>query len=94
MQFRPKTQKSGLDSAIDECLHNMTMYPEYSDEYAKMADQLTKLYKLKETKDSRRVSPDTTAVVGGNILIALIVVAYEQKNVITTKVLSFFAKAR
>ena len=37
-------------------------------EYAKMADQLVKLYKLKEVDSKRKISPDTLATVLGNLI--------------------------
>lgn len=49
-----------------------------------------------EEQDQRpfyaRVSPDAVATVAGNLLIALIVIKYEQKSVVSTKVLSFLRK--
>jgi hypothetical protein len=39
-----------------------------------------------------RVSPDTLVIVAGNILIVVGIVLFEQKNVITTKALSFISR--
>lgn len=65
-----------------------------SPEYAKMRAHLTELYSLKKQDASTRVSPDTLAVVAGNLAIALLIVSYEQKNVVTSKVLGFLSKVR
>lgn len=49
-----------------------------------------------EEKDSRpfyeRVDPSTVLTVAGNFVVALIVVKYEQRNVISSKVMSFMKK--
>ena len=65
-----------------------------SAEYATMRAHLTELYSLKKQDASTRVSPDTLAVVAGNLAIALLIVSYEQKNVVTSKVLGFLSKVR
>jgi hypothetical protein len=39
-----------------------------------------------------RVDPNTVVTVAGNLLVALIVIKYEQKSVIATKVMSFMRK--
>jgi Na+-translocating ferredoxin:NAD+ oxidoreductase RnfG subunit len=49
-----------------------------------------------EEQDSRpfymRVEPGTVVTVAGNLVIALIVIKYEQRSVISTKVMSFMKK--
>lgn len=87
-------EKSGLDKAIDECLACLASYPEYSDEYARAVKQLVKLYKLKETKTPGSVDPNVLLTVGGNLVIALVLIAFEQNHVITTRIHSFLTKVR
>jgi hypothetical protein len=49
-----------------------------------------------EEQDERpffeRIDPDTVLTVAGNLLVALIVIKYEQRSVISSKVLSFMRK--
>lgn len=65
-----------------------------SAEYAKMRAHLSELYSLKERNAPSRLSPDTVAVVLGNLVVAVVVVKYEQLNVVTTKALNFLSKVR
>lgn len=90
--------KSGLEREIDRLLEQMILFSGEDKEYAEMVDQLSKLYKCKEVdqqvKFSRRISPDTFAVVGGNILGILLIVGHERANVVTSKAMSLLTKLR
>ena len=92
MLKKKHAEKSGLDLAIDQILAEMLGYECDSDEYNAMTDQLKKLYKLKALDKPERVSRDTLALIGGNILVALVIVAYEQKSIVTTKAPAFLMK--
>lgn len=87
-------EKSGLDLAIDQILNEMQGYTCDEAEYDAMTDQLKKLYKLKRVDSPEKVSKDTLALIAGNLLVALVIVAYEQKAVITTKATQFMLKSR
>ena len=76
-------EKSGLDEAIDSVLAEMASVNADSDEYAKMVDQLVKLYPLKETEAKRKVSPDTMALIAGNLLGIMLIVGHERAHVVT-----------
>lgn len=94
MHFKPEKKAHQLDPVIDELLKELNDYPGYSEDYAKRVEQLEKLYKLRDGKTPDPMSQDTLVVVGGNVLIALILIGFEQKHVITTKAISFFSKLR
>lgn len=87
-------EKTKIDDAIDELLDEMKVFTGDSSEYAKMTDQLTKLHALKQNEKPDRVKPDTLAIIAGNIATALLIIGFEQKHVVTTKVTSFLAKLR
>lgn len=94
--FTTKTspEKTGLEKAIDRLHDDMQTVDPDSDQYAKMADNLTKLYKLRECdKPERRgPSPDTLALITANLIGIGIIVGYEQKHVVTSKALGFLKK--
>lgn len=78
-----------LDEAIAEVYSNMAGFTPDADEYAQMADQLTKLYALKEIENNswwQRTSPDAVIAASANLLAVGIVVGYEHNHIITTKV--------
>lgn len=90
--LRKQIEDQNLEKEIAALLSDMTEQDRSTREYAHMADQLVKLYSLREKK--KRVSPDTWAVVGGNLLGILAIVGHERANVITSKALSFVLKSR
>lgn len=83
-----------LDETIDECLSELRGFDAHSEDYAKIVDQLSKLYALKAADKPAGVCKDTLAVIAGNIAVALIVVNYEHAHVLTSRALSFLLKAR
>lgn len=93
-KWKRQPEKTKLEDALDELFSEMKSYAGYDEDYAKTADQVVKLYALKEHDNSKRLDPNTMAIVGGNLAIALIVIGFEQKHVVTTKVLNFLTKLR
>lgn len=94
--FTIKTQNedSGLEKAIAEVFREMAQHSGDSEEYAKLADQLTKLYSLKEIDSKRRISPDTLTLVAGNLFGIILIVGHERAHVVTSKALNFVMKLR
>lgn len=90
----PPDEKSGLQKAIDELFDDMASVQSDSEEYSSMVDQLSKLYSLKEIDRPKRVSPDTMAIVAGNLLGIILIVGHERMNVVTSKALNFVMKLR
>lgn len=94
--FTPKDpdEKSGLEKAIDTVLSEMATLSSDSEDYAKMVDQLTKLYSLKEIDQPKRISPDTLAIVLGHVVGILMIVGHERTHVVTSKAMQFVLKLR
>lgn len=90
--FTKPPAKTGLDKAIDTLLLKMSEQEPYSEEYAKMTDQLGKLYKAKDHESPRRVSPDTWAVISANLAGILLIIHHEKAGVVTSKALGFVRK--
>lgn len=86
-------EKSGLEKAIDEVHAQMALTINDPAEYAKHADNLTKLYKLREHDSKKRVSPDTLAMVAGNLAGIMLIVGHERAHVVTSKALTFVKAA-
>jgi Zn-dependent oligopeptidase len=63
-------------------------------EYSNMIDNLEKLYKAKDSEKSRKISPDTIAIIVGNLLGIGLILGYEKANVITSKAVAFVLKGR
>lgn len=89
-----KNDKSLLEEAIATLHDEMANYTGDTDEYTKMVDNLSKLYKLRENDSRKSVSPDTIAMILGNLATVAMIVGHERTNVITSKAIAFVGKLR
>lgn len=94
MFTRKPVEKTGLEKAIDDVHRQMETVEADSKEYSEMADNLTKLYKLREHDARPRVSPDTLAIVAGNLLGVIMIVGHERAHIITSKAMTFVTKLK
>lgn len=60
-----------------------------SDEYNTLLDRFERLTILQAARPGSRVSPDTMAIVGANLIGILVIVGYEQGHVIASRALNF-----
>ncbi len=87
-KFR-RDEQTIYDDPIIRILTEMDDYGPDSEEYLTLLPHLERLSKLKAETSPKRISPDTMVIVAGNLLGILIIVAYEQKHVMTSKGLGF-----
>lgn len=80
----PENQEA-LDDLIERVTDDMLLFGPTHEEYPQLLNQLERLTKLKVQEKPERVSRDTLAVIAANLVGILIVVAYEQKHVMTSK---------
>ena len=92
-RFELKT-KSVIDEPITAVLNDMNTYGPDSEEYSQLVDHLDRLIRLKQEEKRSRVSPDTMAIVAGNLLGILIIVAYEHNHVMASKATNFVLKTK
>lgn len=93
-KFTKKDKRTNLEMEIDHLLEDMMKVAPNSESYTTMAANLEVLYKAKSHERVRRVTPDTVAIVAGNLLGIALVLYHEKANVITTKALGFVIKGR
>lgn len=89
-----KRRESILDEPIDKILIEMKTYSPDTKEYQAAIEHLDRLMKLKAEERKFKISWDTVAIVAGGLLQVLVIVAYEQKHVMTSKGLGFVIKAK
>jgi len=78
------------DEPIAAVLTEMNTYGPDSPEYPALLASLEKLNSMKaNNKHIMRISPDTLAIVAGNLVGILIIVAYEQNHAMTSKGLNY-----
>lgn len=87
-------KKTKLEVEIDLVLDDMKEMYIDSDEYKASIEHLSKLYDIKSKDDTGRVSPDTMAVVVGNLLGIVLILKHEELNIVTSKALGFVLRGR
>lgn len=89
-----KKEKTMLEKEIEAVLLDMKdMYVD-SDEYEVALNHLSTLHEINSKEKKWNVSPDTMAVVAGNLLGIVLILKHEELNVITSKAMSFVIKGR
>lgn len=86
--------KPTLNDVIDDLLAQMHGQGADTPEYARMVEQLDKIYKLKEVDSKSHVSRDTWAIIGANLVGIVMIVGHERAHVVTSKAMSFLLKLR
>jgi hypothetical protein len=89
-----KNDTPELKKPIDRVLSEMEEHGPDAPEYPNLLSYLERLIALKRGNANSRVSPDTMMTVAGNLLGILIIVAYEQKHVMSSKGLGFILKPK
>lgn len=83
-----------LDEPIEKVLESLKTYDTTDAEFSDSLEYLERLAKLKSEKDQSRVDPNQIILVVGNLVGILVVVAYEQKHVWTSKAKNFELRAK
>jgi len=82
--FRNQTDTL-FDKQIDLVLKEMHLLKLGSEEYLTLLGCLERLNDLRLKEHREPISRDTIALIAGNLMGILLIVAYEQKHVITSK---------
>jgi len=91
---RPVDDNQALNRVIDDALQYMTGTPIDDENYDKMLTRLERLAKLRRNPDDRRVSPDTLAMILGNLVGIGMIVGHERAHVVTSKALMFIKQLK
>lgn len=92
MFARKEREETALDKVINE---NLRWLDPNSDDYMQSIEALERLYKLKQQETAMsKISPDTAAMIAGNIVGILLIIHYERANILASKALSFVLKLR
>lgn len=96
--FKNKTTEEhpALDAAIDAALLALQAHDPGSPEYAKITEQLERLYKLKVSapEPSKPLDVNVVLTVAGNLAGIGLILGYERAHIITTKALGFVLKSK
>ena len=91
--FNRREQEAHIDEQIDAIFSKMNDTEVDSEEYSELINHLERLEALKLQKKQKRASRDTWLVVGGNFMIAVLVVVFEKEHVWTSRVQIPFTKS-
>lgn len=87
----PKTE---IDDALTKALAELEVIDISDEKYGPALDRVVKLHKMKQESLPKRVSPDTKALVGANLVGIVMILSHEHAHVITSKALAFVLKPR
>lgn len=89
-----RRELTALDETMTMVLAEMKETNPSSPEFHAMLERLERLSKLRAQDAQKRVSPDTLAIVVGNLAGILLILNYERAHVVTSKALGFVMKLR
>jgi hypothetical protein len=89
-----KIETIKLNAELNRLLDEMDTIDTNSEEYEQLMTHLERINKLRTQERPQRVSRDTMLVVLGNLAGILVIVAFEQTHVMSSKALGFIPKAR
>ena len=93
MFWKPRT-KTKLDVEIEVKMDELRVIPARDEDYDRVLSQLERLYKMKEKEEPNRVSANTWALIGANLLGIMLIITHEYTTPITTKAISFIIRPR
>jgi hypothetical protein len=90
----PVDDNHQLNEVIDDALVYMHDYPIDSEDYDKILTRLERLTNLRQKPAERNVSPDTMAMIVGNLIGIMMIVGHERAHVVTSRALMFIKQLR
>lgn len=94
MTKQPSDKPASLQELIDLVQTQMLTEGADSEKFREMNDELERLYAMKKSNKSSRVSPDALVTVAGNLLGIGLILQHERLHIVTSKALSFVMKTK
>jgi hypothetical protein len=88
----PKRKPTDLETELARLLVELKNTKPTDPDYATIADQVKKLYPLKEIDSKQRVSKDILVSAGAGLAQILVIIGYEHAHPLTSKALNFVFK--
>ena len=92
MIFTKRDKRTQVEREIDKQLDILISRARTPEEISEMLDLMERRDELRKKKV--HVSPDTIAIIAGNLAGILLILNYEQFNVVSSKALGFVIKGR
>lgn len=98
LKLTRKDKRSLLEKEVHSLLTKLSTMDSASEEYGKVLRHLetlqTCLTDEKKVKSEYVISPDTIAIIAGNLLGIALILSFEKANVLTTKAIGFVLRGR
>lgn len=92
--IKPSSMKTELQVVRTKAISELETLTSDSDDYKRIMNHVETLSNLIDAEKLERLSPNTVAVILGNVGIAALVLWHERDNVLTTKLLPFLSKTK
>lgn len=93
--FKTDEKPSVIDPVIETLISEMSGYDASDELYSQAAANLKILMEAKAVEPRKpRVSPETLAIIAGNLAGIVMILAYEKKGVITSRAFSLVTRTR
>lgn len=89
-----ESELTGLELAYEQAVRELLFKQVGSEEYDKTLEHVSKIHGLLREEKSAKVSRDTLAVIGANLLGILMIIKHENVNVITSRAMGLLMQAR
>lgn len=88
------SKRKQLDLEITDVTRSLIGVSPSTEEYATISGNLEQLYKIRNLTVEGRIKMDTIAMIGANLMGIVLILKYEELDVISTKAMSFVMKGR
>ncbi len=92
--FKRVKDQTLIEHEIERAFARLSDLAMDTEEYRKILDHITELHRMKEAERPSRVSPDTWATIGANILGIVLIIRHEHVNVITSRAMNLVPKLK
>lgn len=89
-----KRKKSAEQTQVDLFREKLETQVQEAEDLEDLGTALTLMEKLNELGRKHRISPETWAIVGGNLLGIILILEYERCHVIASKAMGFVIRGR
>lgn len=86
-----RDRRSDVEKKFDE---QLKLRLEEAESLEDISEALSIMERQRELGNKRRISPDTIAIVAGNLIGIVIILGFERGHIITTKALGFILRGR
>ena len=96
MKINKRDRRTNLEKEIDKLMSELDRIAPTCETYQKTLSTIERLEHIRGDRQQKKrtISPDTIAVVAGNLLGIILILNYEKINVVTSKALGFVIRGR